>query len=227
MDKTKYKVDSANNIDLFTDCNAREGIDPDTGETVTIKPTEFYRAFFYIDSLIDDERYLDDDEAFIEHYGYSRYAEYADKYTIMTLTDVATGETDPWGVKALFCEQVAVWDENHEEIIDTTFVNYSHPVTIEKVITSYNRDFSWDLHFASESSEIKTWDTLKYYDDLFTPVEKAEPTPTPAPTATPKPTAAPVIETSEFGNVIRGFLTITLTKNVKHTPPHWTNPPIK
>ena len=71
---------------------------------------------------------------------------------LMTITDVATGETDPWGV------------------------SYGKTVTIEEAVSVYESGFTseWGPSLVYiytsepgnyEPAHIKTWDTLKYYED--------------------------------------------------------------
>ena len=90
---------------------------------------------------------------------------------LMTLTNVATGETDPWGVVGL--ERCMNWETN--EVKDS--MNY----TIEYIVSRYNNcldglsDPMWSseqelYHYAKENGPlhpIDTWDTLKYYEDLI------------------------------------------------------------
>ena len=71
---------------------------------------------------------------------------------LMTITNVATGETDPWGV----C--------------------YGRSVTMEEAVTVYESSYAsewgpalvsdYEMVYGCEPAHIKTWDTLKYYEDL-------------------------------------------------------------
>ena len=170
LDKSKYKVEETKNRDFFSEGNSYEGFDPDMGER-TFKPDELNRAFEGFDFVFYDELYEEYDD-FEARYGYSTGLQYAYDYSLMTITDVATGETDPWGAKALYSEELLVWDENWEEVIDTEIVEQVHPTIIEPVIDAYNSIFAWDNFYYY--AMIKTWDTLKYYDDIYTPQTEFE-----------------------------------------------------
>jgi len=88
---------------------------------------------------------------------------------LMTLTNIATGETDPWGVVS--DETTYNWEVDAQ--VPQTY-------TIEDIVTSYNRcvDKLSDDDWASEQvlyeyveengpvHNIETWDTFKYYEDL-------------------------------------------------------------
>lgn len=171
LDKSKYKVEETNNRDFFSKGNSYEGYDPDMGETRTFKPDALDRAFDEFSFVFYDELYEEYDD-FEARYGYSSWLQYTYEYSLMTITDVATGETDPWGAKARYSEERLVWDENWEEVIDTEIVEIVHPTIIEPVIDAYNSIFAWDNFYYY--AMIKTWDTLKYYDDIYTPQTEFE-----------------------------------------------------
>lgn len=90
---------------------------------------------------------------------------------LMTLINIATGETDPWGVTS---------DETTFDY--DTFEHVAQTYTIEDIVTSYNScvdklsDDNWAAeqvlyHYANENGPlhpIETWDTFKYYEDLVT-----------------------------------------------------------
>ncbi len=171
LDKSKYKVEETNNRDFFSNGNSYEGYDPDMGETRTFKPDALDRAFDAFSFVFYDEFYEEYDD-FEARYGYSSWLQYTYEYSLMTITDVTTGETDPWGAKARYSEERLVWDENWEEVIDTEIVEIVHPTIIEPVIDAYNSIFAWDNFYYY--AMIKTWDTLKYYDDIYTPQTEFE-----------------------------------------------------
>lgn len=171
LDKSKYKVEETNNRDFFSKGNSYEGYDPDMGETRTFKPDALDRAFDEFSFVFYDELYEEYGD-FEARYGYSSWLQYTYEYSLMTITDVTTGETDPWGAKARYSEERLVWDENWEEVIDTEIVEIVHPTIIEPVIDAYNSIFAWDNFYYY--AMIKTWDTLKYYDDIYTPQTEFE-----------------------------------------------------
>lgn len=80
-----------------------------------------------------------------------------------TVTDTATGESDPWGVTVYFDTYNYVSEESS---------TIAESVTIEYYVDAYNA-------FVSEANEwygfydpmamVRTWDTLNYYDDIYTP----------------------------------------------------------
>lgn len=86
----------------------------------------------------------------------------------MTLKDLTTGETDPWGVKVHFdaC--------NYETWEDLLIIE---SVTIEDFINDYNyfvcEADAWD-GFYDPMAKVTTWETLKYYNDIFTPQTEFE-----------------------------------------------------
>ena len=86
----------------------------------------------------------------------------------MTLTDLTTGETDPWGVKVHFDAF------NYETYEDTLIVE---SVTIEDFINDYNHFVceadAWD-GFYDPMAKVTTWETLKHYNDIFTPQTEFE-----------------------------------------------------
>lgn len=99
---------------------------------------------------------------------------YDDEYEavyLMTLTNIATGETDPWGIVSL--ENGWDWDWETTEPKNQTYI-------VEVIIRNYNgciemlSDPDWAMeqvlyHYANENGalhSIETWDTLKYYEDL-------------------------------------------------------------
>ena len=100
---------------------------------------------------------------------FGNYDEVEKPAYLMTITNTATGETDPWGV---------VGDET---IFDyDTFEHVPIALTFERVIDDYNwcvgqlPDGEWAFeqvlyHYVNENGPlhpIETWDTLKYYEDL-------------------------------------------------------------
>ena len=99
-----------------------------------------------------------------------RYDAIEEPAYLMTLTNIATGETDPWGVVS---EDLAYNWETDKEVPQT--------FTIERMVRGYNGEVE-DITAESQWCDmavlygyarsngplhpIETWDTFKYYEDL-------------------------------------------------------------
>lgn len=79
-------------------------------------------------------------------------------YSLMTLVNLVTGETDVWGV-----EYTTYYDENLEEWNE----DYTDAITIENATWWYNQTDN----FRAQYGMITTWETLHYYIDLFNPAD--------------------------------------------------------
>lgn len=90
---------------------------------------------------------------------FEEYFEYTGEQYFMTITNIATGETDPWGVRI----QVIMSDSEEKSFAIST-------ATIEDFVNDYNK-FVCGLWFGmyAPMAKVRTWETLKYYDDIFTP----------------------------------------------------------
>lgn len=71
---------------------------------------------------------------------------------LMTITNVATGETDPWGV----CYGRSVTMEEAVNVYESSYASEWGPALV----------IDYEMVYGCEPAHIKTWDTLKYYEDL-------------------------------------------------------------
>ncbi len=96
---------------------------------------------------------------------FEEYFEYTGEQYFMTITNIATGETDPWGVRI----QIMLSDYDEEKHFVTS------TATIENFVNDYNK-FVCGLWFGmyDPMAKVRTWETLKYYDDIFTPQTEFE-----------------------------------------------------
>lgn len=87
----------------------------------------------------------------------------------MTLTEIATGETDPWGVKVPF-DAYNYQTEERSVIVEKE--------TIEAFVNSYNKFVcegeAWGGMAGEPMAMVTTWDTLQYYSDIFVPQTEFE-----------------------------------------------------
>lgn len=190
LDKSAYKVEKTENFDLINKCNSYEADIElrDEGEVLIgyIGYSETYDVIgeYAVDELPEEYRgaiydtyeYREFEPVEVEGYGFcifetvygyptkaqTVYADLAgllaynwepmeETAYLMTITNIATGETDPWGV------------------------SYGKTATIEEAVSVYEASFvrEWGYAVVDDYKEaagckpanIKTWDTLKYYED--------------------------------------------------------------
>ena len=139
LDKSKYEVVAVDNFDLIAVPNRVE-----MEEFLHPKYTLLDSAYegSYIENILNYDEYI---------------CGTVDEYYLMTITDLTTGETDPWGIRVRSTVMDMETWEDVETVVTWTLealVNNTAKVTDE--LNEY-RD--------NQYAYIKTWSTKKYYAD--------------------------------------------------------------
>ena len=147
LDKSKYEVAAVDNFDLIAVPNRTEVVEKDgMEEFVTTKYT-----------LLDSH-----DPDSVEYYleNILNYDEYVcgtiNEYYLMTITNIASGEADPWGIRV----RSTVMDMETWEDVETVAV-----LTLETLVNNTNK-VTDELNEArgDKYAYIKTWETKFYYE---------------------------------------------------------------
>ncbi len=171
LDKSKYKIDEVNNFDLITQVNgihvnAFDVYDMDTGE---------YTASVDTDS---DVHYPSFNKSVlgmcIGIYNYESEMPTGEAY-LMTITNIATGETDPWGVKihkagTMSVEEETEWGSVYTYVIDPESDVTVVACTIEDLIYVKNDYEVWeDPCYARTTTVVSPVVPEEKYDDNWQP----------------------------------------------------------
>lgn len=138
LDASMYEVTAMDNFELLTKSNWTEEYDKDYDLSFTCRTAlDKYEVPYGV--INQDGSYPG--RPTVEHY-------------LMTLTNLATGETDPWGAR------IYVTDF---ETCEESAVTYTVEQLVE-LCNAYTKEWNSECFYYEEQyNYIKTWDTRKYY----------------------------------------------------------------
>ena len=172
LDKTKYKVEEVDNFDLITQVNGAyidfiDTYDIETGEYIgNIAPNSrvHYPSFNKDVLSACIGIYMSDTEIIT-----------GETY-LMTITDLSTGETDPWGVKIYKAGSKTIEEENefgwtsYTYVVDPESAVTVVPCTIEDLIYVKNGNEVWeDPNHVRITTVISPVSPEEKYDDNWQP----------------------------------------------------------
>lgn len=144
LDKSKYEVAAVDNFDLIAVPNRTEVVEKDgMEEFVTTKYTllDSKHEGSYLENILNYDEYV---------------CGTVGEYYLMTIIDLATGQTDPWGTRVhSTVMDMETWEDVETVVTCTleTLVNNTNKVTDE-----LNNDRG------DKYAYIKTWETKFYYE---------------------------------------------------------------
>lgn len=120
LDKSKYKVGEEEGFDLVTHCNGKhldiiETYDMETGEYITeVAPDSRIHYPSFPSAILRWCIGLDDYYYYENTVGAYAGEDITGENYLLTVTDIATGETDPWGVKINYAGMIVESIEENE-----------------------------------------------------------------------------------------------------------------